>query len=418
MRQATARPAILYLTVDGVLQPLGYSQICRPLLGLARRGFRYKLLSMESRADLANPARVGELQAELAGAGIDWAYLPYDPAGNARAAGLNLVKLAGKAGQLVLRGDVGLIHARAYHAALVARALKRSLRVPYLFDARGRWIDERLLGGRWFTNPLVERGARVVERSLYGNASALVVLTQLHADDIRAGDFGKQDGKRIEVVTTCADFESFALTPRFSRDAQSPIPAPLLERLADKLVLGFVGSTNAFYRHRESFQLAREVMERRPDAELLVISAQQREFTELAREARIPEQRITVTSVNHKAMPGWLQRIDWAIQLLNGGVAKRGSMPTKLAEFLATGVRPIHFGCNDEVAEWVRRTASGIVLESLEPRQLATAAEVVARSARDRPQLEHARDVAKPHFDLASGLDRYESVLRELGMPA
>lgn len=416
MSRAAQGSKILYLTVDGVLQPLGYSQVCRILLGLSRRGFRYHLLSLEGRADLEDSGRVAALREELRTHGIEWTPLPYDAGGSARAAAANLAKVARRASALLASGDIGLVHARAYHAALVALSLKPVHRVPYLFDARGRWIDERLLGGRWFTNRFVEGAARAVERTLYRSASAFVTLTRLHGDDIAAGDFGAYNGRPIQVITTCADFDSFTLAPRFDGTSSTTVPSEVLQRLAGKLVVAFVGSTNAFYRHTESFRLAGEILKRRDDAHLLIISAQRKEFADLAERARIPEERLTIATASHRSMPDWLRHVDWAIQLLNGGVAKRGSMPTKLAEFLATGVRPIHFGCNDEVAQWVRRTGSGIVLESLAPPDLSAAAEVVAQARADQQRLQRAREVAQPHFDLSSGLDRYESLLRQLGM--
>lgn len=406
--------SILYVTVDGVLQQLGYSQVGRVILGLAERGFKYQLLSLESAADLAQRSHVRELEERFANAGIRWTPLPYDGRGTALAAASNLTRLARTLGRLTRGGAVKLVHARGYHSALVALGVQRTLGVPYLFDARGRWIDERLLGGRWFTNPRVERAARAVERRLYDNADGLVVLTQLHGDDIVDGAFGRYRGTPLQVVTTCADFSAFRLE---HRDAPAPsIPSAIQARLAGKLVVGFVGSTNAFYRHAESFQLAQRILNRRPDSHLLILSAQEREFTELVRQHALPADRVSITRARHEAMPEWLSRIHWAIQLLNTGVAKRGSMPTKLAEFLAAGVRPIHFGCNEEVTGWVERTGSGLVLAALDAAALDAAAQFVADSSSDRALLERARERARPHFDLAAGLDTYAALLSQLNV--
>lgn len=417
MTRTSSPTTALYVTVDGVLQQLGYSQVCRVLLGLSKLGVRYKLLSLESTADLADQARVRALRDQLGDHGIEWLHHAYDQSGTARAAGVNLLRVGRSVHALAAKGGVSLVHARAYHSALVAVAAKKALGIPYVFDARGRWIDERLLGGRWFTNPLVEAGARAFERQLYTNATGLVVLTKLHGEDIMNGDFGEYTGAPIRVITTCADFGHFDLNRRFgrARDNASLIPSELAHRLAGKLVLGFVGSTNAFYRHAESFALAQRILARRSDAHLLILSAQRHEFSALAARHAIPPDRVTVTTASHEAMPEWLSRIDWAIQLLNSGVAKRGSMPTKLAEFFAAGVRPIHFGCNEEVSDWVERAGSGLVLRSLEPDHLESAAEYVAAAAAAPQVLEQARARTQPHFDLAAGLASYASLLHELG---
>lgn len=410
---------ILYVSVDGVLQPLGYSQVCRVLLGLAERGFRYQLLSLEKPADLRDARRVKALADELWAAGISWTHHAYDRAGTPRAAAANLTRLGRSIHSSLASGSVGLVHARGYKAALLARLGKRALGVPYIFDARGRWIDERLLARRWFTNPIVEAGARRLEQQLYRHACALVTLTQLHADDIAAGDFGPPSGAPRRVITTCADFSSFTLDARYRRDQPSKdIPDEVQGRLSQKQVIAFVGSTNASYRHEESFQLAKEILARRPDAHLLIITAQQKEFAELGRRGGLPAERLTIVTVDHRAMPQWLSRIDWAIQLLDSGVAKRGSMPTKLAEFFASGVQPLHFGCNSEVTDWVRRCGTGYVLNSLSRADMAAAADFVVNNCPDPASLAAARSRAQAHFDLASGLDAYASLLGELGQSA
>ena len=54
-------------------------------------------------------------------------------------------------------------------------------------------------------------------------------------------------------------------------------------------------------------------------------------------------------------------------------------MPTKLAEFFATGIAPIGHGANSEVTDWVRRAGSGLALDDLSIDSLERAAEFVAK---------------------------------------
>ena len=60
---------ILYVTFDGLASPLGYSQVVRPLVALAERGLRYRVLSMENEADRADPARAGRVRATWGASG-------------------------------------------------------------------------------------------------------------------------------------------------------------------------------------------------------------------------------------------------------------------------------------------------------------------------------------------------------------
>src|SRR5205085_11687182 len=50
--------------------------------------------------------------------------------------------------------DFDVVHCRSYLPALVGLHLKRRRGVPFLFDMRGFWADERVDGGVWkLTNP-------------------------------------------------------------------------------------------------------------------------------------------------------------------------------------------------------------------------------------------------------------------------
>jgi Glycosyl transferase 4-like domain len=406
--------SVLYLSFDGALQPLGYSQVCRLVSGLSRRGLSYRLVTLERPSDIADSSRVDRLSTELKNSGVHWSYEPYDVSGGPAAASRNLGRLARAAFSAARQAEACLTHARGYQAAAIAYLIKQSLRVPYLFDARGRWIDEQLLGGRWFSNRATKHLARSGERSLYAQAAGIVTLTQLHLDDVRQGVFGHFRQVPTAVITTCADFLDFPLERRFLDVRPPTVPPAIYARLHERLVIAMVGSTNASYRHAESFELARLILEKRADAHLLVLTAQDAEFRAMASRHGIPPDRLSLAFVEHRDMPHWLSQVDWAIQFLHGGVAKRGSMPTKLAEFLAAGVRPIHFGCNDEVCSWVERTGTGRNLSSLDSSALREVADFVTTHEPSRAQLEAGRARAQQHFDLATGLERYEGLLATL----
>jgi hypothetical protein len=124
--------------------------------------------------------------------------------------------------------------------------------------------------------------------------------------------------------------------------------------------------------------------------------------------------QVVLTRADHEAMPEWLSLMTWGLLLLTPDtVAKRAMMPTKLAEFFAAGVRPLIHGCNPEVRAWVARAGSGLVLDRLDEPSMDRAVEVIG-SPRDATACERARTITAEHFSLASGIERYAALLREL----
>jgi glycosyltransferase involved in cell wall biosynthesis len=404
-----AERRVLYVTTDGLLQPLGHSQIVRVVEALARRGFAYDILSLERAADVERAGAVEKLSAQLSAAGVGWIRRPYDASGGAKAAGKNAARLVFETSRLAASRSYWLTHARAFHGGVSARAAKLAAGVPFLYDARSYWIDERLDEGRWFTNPAALALARALERRVFADAAAVVTLTELQADDVRQGKFGRPGGKPIVCIPTCADYSEFK--PGKPAEFRN-VPPELRARLEGKLVLGFIGSINRSYLMEESAALAARVLAARPDAFVLATSPQQKEYAELFARHGIPPERYHVQRVEHWAMPEWMTLVDWALLLLDSTPAKRASVPTKLAEFFAAGVRVVQYGCNPEVSEWVRKSGGGVVLDGVDPTALEAAAMLIAKG--HVVDAEQMRARTEGHFSLASGVERYAQILERL----
>lgn len=400
---------VLYLTADGLLEALGFSQVVRVVEALARRGRPYRIVSLEKPRDLERTARVRQVRDRLAAAGVDWRPIPYATGGSGRDAANNQLALGDAAVSLARRGVISGIHARAYHGAFAAFSAWMATGTPYLFDARSYWFDERLEEGRWFTTPLRLSVARGVEHQLFAQAAGVVTLTELQAEDVRSGKFGPSRHRAVQCIPTCADFDDFVRRPieRCTR-----VPDHVRRRLAGRSILGVIGSINRSYLVDETLRLARVVLERSVNSHLLILGSQHEEYARRVSAEGIAPDRVTITRADHDAMPEWLSLIDWGLLLLNpSSPAKRASMPTKLAEFFACGVRPAQFGCNSEVADWVRRAGSGMVLGDVSARSLEEAAERIVATPRDERLIARARTVAEPHFSLAAGVERYDRVL-------
>ena len=407
---------IIYLSFDGILEPLGHGQVARVLMGLAEKGWRYELISLEKKKNLADQSRVQALKAQLQQQGVRWHPLCYQEGGSPRNASTNVLGPLLLIKRLVLEArltphktpKVQLLHARSYLGAWVCQMVYKLLGVPYLFDTRGYWIDERKDQGRWFSNAVVYRLAKQAERSLYNDAAAAVSLTQLGADDIQQGRFGPWGQKPVAAIPTCVDQDAFTFTHRDKR----------LPQLKHKLVISWVGSINNWYYIQEGVELFTYVLQHRPDAHLLWLTGQVEDASKYLKQANIPKTHFTVMSAKHEQMPELLGSIDWGLLLLKTTDTKRASMPTKLAEFFASGVRPIHYGCNSEVYDWVAKTGSGFSLDCLSSRSLQQAAQRIAEHSDDGRELGFARFVSGQHFSLEYGIERYDQILNSLLQPS
>src|SRR5207302_294143 len=92
----------------------------------------------------------------------------------------------------------------------------------------------------------------------------------------------------------------------------------------------------------------------------------------------------------------------------------RGSMPTKLAEFFAAGVRVLQYGCNSEVSAKVREAGSGFVLNDLSQAELKRIAQMVASDSITKEQVDEARHSTRAYFGIEAGTRKYQELLSTL----
>src|SRR3954470_3139473 len=78
------RPAILYVSYDGMLEPLGQSQVLAYLERLTAR-YEVNLLSFEKSDDTARPERLAAVRRRIEAAGIRWTWRRYHKAPTALA---------------------------------------------------------------------------------------------------------------------------------------------------------------------------------------------------------------------------------------------------------------------------------------------------------------------------------------------
>jgi len=379
---------IIYLTYDGLRQALGSSQILPYLRGLRDRGITSMIISLERGAAPTQDAFEP---------GIRRIELPYR-AGGVPAHVANFRGMLRELRRTIEAEKPDLVVARSYLPGIVALRAKKSHRVPYIFDMRACWVDERAMGNGRFRNPLAYSFGKRMERLLLRHAAGVVTLTKLHAEDLLQQQLIFPETP-VKVIPTCADFDQFRADSKIAHDA---------------LVIGWIGSVNASYHLAPSLELFKTIRRLRPNAFLQCVTGQAEEMLGELKQAGIPPENYSVTSAEHKDMPRILANMDWGLLLNQNGPGKRGSMPTKLAEFFASGIRPIQYGCNQEVADLVRASGSGIVLNGLSPKELEQAAQHIANHPLDKASVEAARRRMRPYFGLEAGIAGYAELLHRV----
>ncbi|HAC23522.1 MAG TPA: hypothetical protein DCE81_01260, partial [Cytophagales bacterium] len=132
---------VLYLTYDGMTDPLGQAQIWPYLSRLRDRGHSITIVSFEKQV---GEERLAAQRAQLQSAGISWKSFPYHKQPAIFSTLWDLWRMRQVASRILREEKFDIVHARSYLPAIVGFVLRRVYKIKLVFDARGFWIDERI----------------------------------------------------------------------------------------------------------------------------------------------------------------------------------------------------------------------------------------------------------------------------------
>src|SRR5262249_2163761 len=215
------------------------------------------LISYEKQQDREDSTRMAAMRERLAKAGIFWTPLAYHKSPSAPATAYDIAVGTLVALRLVPRRKVKIVHARSYVPALIALAVKRLTGAKFLFDMRGFWADERVDGGLWPRDGRLYGLAKSLERRFLEAADHVVTLTHASPRGMARFPYLKDKMPPLSVIPPSADLDRFR---------------PQEERHDRVFTFGYVGSVGTWYLFDEILAFFSAILERRPDARLLVVN--------------------------------------------------------------------------------------------------------------------------------------------------
>jgi glycosyltransferase involved in cell wall biosynthesis len=390
--------------------PLGRSQVLPYLQGLAARGHEITLLSCEK--PTRTVADDDAVQAICDRANIDWRPIAYHKSPPILSGMIDVAVLKREATRLHRLKRFDLVHCRSYMAAIAGDWLKRKHGVPFLFDMRGFWADERVERGIWpARNPLFRLAYtyfKRLEAQFFRDADAIVSLTERAKREIESWPSVRRPTASITVIPCCVDLGLFAEKARGSRwDIRKRLG------IANKApVLLYVGSIGGAYLSREMLKLFRVYRTMRPGARFLFVSGHPREEIErLALEEGVKPDELIIVSAKREDVPTLIAAADIGVSFILVSHSAKASCPTKFGEMLAMGVPVIANSGVGDIAEIIQATGAGAVVDRYDEGSLKAAIRQ-ADTAAEQP--DRIRNAASRYFALEAGVERYDAIYRSL----
>jgi glycosyltransferase involved in cell wall biosynthesis len=392
--------SVLYVSYDGMLEPLGQSQVITYLERLADE-HTIHIISFEKRADLDDPAGMALVRDRLSKARVGWTPMRYHSRPSAPATAYDILRGQAVVLALVRRLRADIIHVRSYVPALMALPARRLLGTKLLFDIRGFWPDERVDGGLWPKGGALYRTAKKLERNLFRVADHVVTLTHASVPIIDAFGYWNDTPPPITVIPTCADLDLFA-------------PSPDL-RPEGPFTVGYVGSFGTWYLLDETMHLFKAIRLEEPDARMLIVNRHEHDAVRAAaRRVGIDVNLIEIAGASHRDVPNHIHRMHCASALIKPCFSKISSAPTKLAEYLGCGVPCVGNTGVGDMEIILEGREVGVTMHGFDGEAMRNAARRIVAMAHEPDISARCRNAALDLSSLTVGVEAYRSIYQKL----
>jgi len=404
---------ILYITYDGLTDPLGTSQILPYLVGLSESGHQITVLSTEK--DAAYASQNEQIKSTIRKYNIKWVALKYHAKPKVISTVSDIRALKTKAKELHLQEHFEIVHCRSYVASLVGLWLKRKYPVKFLFDMRGFYANERVDGHIWKLNhpiyALIYKYFKAREREFLNEADHTISLTERAKKDIQTWTGIKNQPIPIEVIPCCVDQELFD-----PEKVSSEKVGELRRELgisADDFILTYLGSFSTWYLLDEMMQFYAELLKHKKSAKFLFITHDPKQtLIEVAMKYGIGQEKLIVVKASRSEVPALLCLSTVSIFFIMPVYSKTASSPTKLGEVLSMGIPVITNSGVGDVDEILAGTQCGTVIKEFDVANYQKA--VLAIDALLQTPKSEMRSLATKYFSLKDGINAFDRVYSKI----
>ena len=385
----------LYLSRNGLLEPLGQSQVFSYLRILSSR-YRITVISYEKFEDWQDTARVNQLREECEQLGIRWLPQLFLPQPKVIAPALSMLRMTWLVFKEVRNQRACLIHARSYIPATVALVVSRILNVPFIFDMRALWPEELITSGRLKRGSILHRLIVAAERACIYRSEAVVSLTHAAVHHLGSVYTEEMAGKTVSVIPTCANLNRFV-----------PATHP-----PSKQVVGCLGTVVSGWFRIDWLANFLAIGAKRETSLSFEITT--RDDPDKIRSAigggADLQSRLSIAPCESDKVHEVLQGQIASVMFFTQGLGKLGSSPTRMGEILGCGLPVVANDGVGDVASIIKKYNVGVLISGASEYEMKQAWDELYVLLKDRDLALRCRRAAEEVFSLEAGACSYEAL--------
>lgn len=208
---------VLYITRNGLMEPLGQSQILE-YLKLCSAKHSITVRTFEKKSDIQNQKLHDSISAICQNKNIKWVSSTFVHKPKILAPILGILSLLVFTLKFCRSDREAIVHARSFIPGFVAFVAHSLFSCDYVYDTRGLWLEELVAGNRLKKGSILHRFLFMLEGKILHSATSIVVLTNA-VIPYYINTYNKLDDSRFHVIPTCCDRSRFVVKKKSDTDA-------------------------------------------------------------------------------------------------------------------------------------------------------------------------------------------------------
>ena len=403
---------VLFISYDGMTDPLGQSQVIPYLQGLSKAGYKIFLISCEKKQVYHQNKEY--IQQLLDKSNISWIPLNYTKNPPVLSTLFDVIKMRRAAKKLHKAEGIDMVHTRPGVPALVGLWMKQTRGIKFLNDIREFYADSRVDGGMWNTKlaiyAMIYNFFKKKETEAVYNSDGIVCLTYAAESIIKEWKAYRNEVP-LEVIPCSADLTLF--DPARLNEKDKTALKKELHISQDDVVISYLGSIGGWYLTEEMMQFCKILCDKIPATKLLFISPHRHDdIKQAAEKAGIAANKIMIKKADRQQVPLLLSLSDYSVFFIKPCYSKQSSSPTKHGEIMAMGIPLITNSGVGDVEMVVAKYNSGMVIEDFKEAEFTNTA--LKMAAGQVYNTEAIRLGATEFYALDSAIEKYISIYNRI----
>jgi len=396
---------ILYITYDGILEPLGNSQVYNYIKKLSNN-YNFFIISFEKKDDFDNKKKILSKKQELNSNNINWQSLIYHKRPAILSTFYDIIVGLFYTIKIVKKNNINIIHARSYTPCLIALIIKIFFKIPYVFDMRGFWADEKIESKTWKKNSLIYVFTKFLEKKFIINSNYIILLTKSSLLELKKLSFFKES-KKTSIISTCVSLDTF----KFKSES---INYEYIKK-NKKIVLGYVGSVRLWYRFDLVVLFFKYLIQIYPNSILHIINKDDHEYIKNhLMHKNIHTKNYLIETSDHNEIANKIIKMDVGIFFITPSFSKKASNPTKLGEFLSSGIPCITNDGIGDINFLIKENQCGFLIENINQKINVDLVQKCIKNIFDNDLSLNCRKTAEKYLSLDKAVSKLDVIYKKI----